>query len=67
MAAQVVDSVQVGNLDEDKEHLAWFRDVNGHLPIIRQPALGDTLAHKELWRRALKLQVAIAVGEVNTI
>jgi len=38
MAAQPVESVHVINLDDDKERLVRFREVNSHLPIVRQSA-----------------------------
>ena len=39
MAAEVVEFVHVINLDNDKERLAWFREVNRHVSIVRQPAV----------------------------
>jgi len=49
MAAQVIESVHVINLDEDSERLAWFREVNSHLPIVRQSAVdGGSLDRGQL-------------------
>jgi GR25 family glycosyltransferase involved in LPS biosynthesis len=46
---QVVKLVYVINLDEDEERLARFREINRHLPIVRQSAVdGRSLDRRQL-------------------
>jgi len=49
MAVQLVEFVHVISLDQYRERLAWFREVNSHLPIISQPAVdGRSLDRAQL-------------------